>query len=162
LPRATFSDQVFVENYRNIVAPAMLKAYQQGSLEGTTMTPDTMTTTLQKGFRVTLGATATLIEAIQDPQTSGERFAALGSDVGRLTETLETKGEVTEREARQFVDGLLSQLPIPFNAGASGPSTVDTIATPVTAPSVQSDLVALTQELADIRQAIDTLKADKA
>ena len=124
------------------------------------MTPDTVTTTLQKGFRVTLGATATLLEAIQDPQSSGQRFSDLGSDVNRLTETLESKGEVTEREARQFVDALLSQLPSPFAEGSSSPPTVDTVATPIADPTVQSDLAALTQELADIRQAIEALKGE--
>lgn len=126
------------------------------------MTPDTVTTTLQKGFRVTLGATATLLEALQDPQSSSQRFSALGSDVSRITETLETKGEVTEREARQFVDSLISQLPSPFSSPSSAPSTVDAVATPITDPTVQDDLAALTQELADIRQAIETLKAEKA
>lgn len=125
------------------------------------MTPDTVTTTIQKGFRVTLGATATLLEAIQDPQSSSERFSALGSDVSRLAETLETKGEVTEREARQFVDSLFGQMPNPFSEEANSAPTVDTVATPVASPTVQSDLAALTQELADIRQAIETLKADQ-
>lgn len=122
------------------------------------MTPDTVTTTIQKGFHVTLGATATLLEAIQDPQTSGQRFSELGSDVSRLAETLEIKGEVTEREARQFVDSLLTQLPNPFAEGAANPPTVDIVANPIADPTVQSDLAALTQELADIRQAIETLK----
>lgn len=126
------------------------------------MTPDTVTTTLQKGLRVTLGATATLVEALQDPQTSGERFSALGTDVSHIAETLETKGEVAEREARQFVDGLLSQIPSPFTPGGSDSPTVDTVATPVATPSVQSDLAALTQELAEIRQAIEALKPEDA
>ncbi|QQE66121.1 hypothetical protein GFS31_28180 [Leptolyngbya sp. BL0902] len=126
------------------------------------MTPDPVTTTIQKGFRVTLGATATLLEVIQDPQSSSERFSALGSDVSRLAETLETKGEVTEREARQFVDGLLSQLPTPFSNTPGTPSTVDAVATPVADPAVQDDLATLTQELADLRQAIETLKAENA
>lgn len=124
------------------------------------MTPDTVTASLQKGFRVTLGATATLLEALQDPQTSSQRFSDLGGDVNRLAATLETKGEATEREARQFVDSLLSQLPSPFSDGSANPiPTVDTVATPVSDPTVQNDLAALTQELADIRQAIEDLKA---
>ena len=126
------------------------------------MTPDTVTTTIQKGFRVTLGATATLLEAIQDPQSSSERFSALGSDVSRLAETLETKGEVTEREARQFVDSLFGPMPNPFSDSASSPPTVDTVATPIADPTVQSDLAALTQELADVRQAIETLQANQS
>ncbi|NJL49799.1 MAG: hypothetical protein HC929_23235 [Leptolyngbyaceae cyanobacterium SM2_5_2] len=122
------------------------------------MTPDTLSETLQKGFHVTLGATAALLEAVQNPQASSQRFAELGNDVNRITEELEAKGEVTEREARQLVDSLLSQVPNPFQSATSGMPTVDTIATPVADSSVQSDLVALTQELSEIRQEIEALK----
>ncbi len=123
------------------------------------MTPDTVTTTLQRGFRVTLGATATLLEAIQDPQTSGQQFSDLGGDVSRLAETLESKGKITEREARQFVDDLLRQWPNPLWESVSSPiPTVDTVATPVADPTVQSDLASLTQELAAMRQALEDLK----
>ncbi|MEO1067796.1 MAG: hypothetical protein AAFW95_01550 [Cyanobacteria bacterium J06638_6] len=125
------------------------------------MNPDDLSQTLQKGFRVTLGATASLIEAIQDPNGSSQKFSAIGSDVNRLTEELEVKGETTEREARQFVDTLMSQMPNPFTPagpGSEGP-TITTVASPVVNSSVQSDLEALTQELADIRQEIESLKA---
>lgn len=124
------------------------------------MTPNTVTATLQRGFRLTLGATATLIEVLQDPQTSNQRFSDLSSDVSHLAETLENKGEVTEREARQLVDDLLRQWPNPFAENTASPmATVDTVATPIADPTVQSDLAALTQELAEIRQVIDALKA---
>ena len=124
------------------------------------MYPDDLSQTLQKGFRVTLGATASLIEAIQDPESSSQKFSDLGGDVNRLTEELEVKGETTEREARQFVDTLLSQMPNPFTSSDSdsGGSTVITVATPVVSNSVQSELESLTQELAEIRQEIEALK----
>ncbi|WP_240966362.1 hypothetical protein [Nodosilinea sp. P-1105] len=130
------------------------------------MNPDTLSQSLQKGFRVTLGATASLIEAMQDPQQSRQTFSGLGNDVNRLTEELEIKGEVTEREARQFVDGLMSQMPDLFQGtdlfqtdGSSAPPTVNTVATPVVDLSIQAELEALTQELTQIRQDIETLKA---
>ncbi len=123
------------------------------------MTPDTLSETLQKGFHLTLGATAALLEAFQDPQASSQRFAELGNDVNRITEELEAKGEVTEREARQLVDGLLSQVPNPFQNSSSGMPTVDTVATPVADSTVQHDLVTLTEELSQIRQEIEALKA---
>lgn len=124
------------------------------------MNSDTLTETLQKGFRLTLGATASLIEAIQDPQASGQKFSELGSDVNRLTEELEAKGEVTEREARQMVDVLLSQMPNPFSPSSSStqPRTVNAIATPITDPSIQPELEELTRQLAEIRQEIEALK----
>lgn len=124
------------------------------------MNPDTLTQTLQKGFRLTLGATASLIEAIQDPQASSRKFSELGTDVNRLTEELETKGEVTEREARQFVDGVLTQVPNLFNQGSSStqPRTVNTVAVPITDASIQPELEELTLQLAAIRQEIEALK----
>lgn len=125
------------------------------------MNPDTLSQTLQKGFHVTLGATASLIEAIQDPQGSSQKFSAMGGDVNRLTEELEVKGVTTEREARQFVDGLFSQVPNPFDTGSSANvhATVNTVATPVADSAVQSELEALTRELADLRKEIQSLKA---
>lgn len=124
------------------------------------MYPDDLSQTLQKGIRVTLGATASLIEALQDPEASSQKFSALGGDVNRLTEELEVKGEVTEREARQFVDGLLSQMPNPFGGAgpASSETTITTVASPVVDTAVQSDLEALTLELAAIRREIEALK----
>ncbi len=124
------------------------------------MYPDDLAQTLQKGIRVTLGATASLIEAIQDPENSSQKFSELGSDVNRLTEELEVKGETTEREARQLVDSLLSQVPNPFASAEleTRTTTITTVASPVVNVSVQNDLEALTQELAEIRQQIETLK----
>jgi polyhydroxyalkanoate synthesis regulator phasin len=125
------------------------------------MNPDTLSQTLQKGFHLTLGATASLIEALQDPQGSSQKFSELGGDVNRLTEELESKGATTEQEARQFVDGLLGQMPNPFNQGATTETgtTVNTVATPIADAAVQTDLEALTQELVQIRQEIEALKA---
>lgn len=125
------------------------------------MYPDDLAQTFQKGIRVTLGATASLIEAIQDPEASNQKFSELGGDVNRLTEELEVKGEVTEREARQFVDSLLNQVPNPFTGSApeAGGTTITTVASPVVNTSVQNDLEELTQELAAIRLEIEALKS---
>jgi polyhydroxyalkanoate synthesis regulator phasin len=124
------------------------------------MNSDTLSQTLQKGFHVTLGATASLLEAIQDPQGSSQKFSDMGGDVNRLTEELEAKGVTTEQEARQFVDGLFQTMPNPFegNSGGDSTATVNTIATPVVDVAVQAELEALTQELANIRLEIEALK----
>jgi polyhydroxyalkanoate synthesis regulator phasin len=124
------------------------------------MNSDTISQTLQKGFHVTLGATASLLEAIQDPQGSSQKFSTMGGDVDRLTEELEAKGVTTEQEARQFVDGLFQTMPNPFNGNTGGESaaTVNTIATPVADVAVQAELDSLTQELAEIRLEIEALK----
>lgn len=124
------------------------------------MNPDTLTETLQKSFRLTLGATASLLEAIQNPQASSQKFSEFGGDVNRITEELEAKGEITEREARQLVDRLIAQAPSFFSQGGfpGQPRTVNTVATPIVDPSIQSELETLTQQLAELRQEIETLK----
>ena len=64
---------------------------------------DTLTEFIQKGFRVSLGAAASAVEAIQDPQGAANKFSDIGTDFDRLTNELEVKGELTEKEAREFV-----------------------------------------------------------
>ncbi|MDB9526063.1 hypothetical protein PN498_08700 [Oscillatoria sp. CS-180] len=128
------------------------------------MNPETLTEAIQKSFRVTLGATASLVEAIQDPQGSQAKFSAIGNDFDLLTQELEAKGTDTEREARAVVDsmmGQMSQMPNPFAPTPASEATVDTYASPVADASVQVELDALTQELLTLRQEIETLKAQK-
>ena len=125
------------------------------------MNPDTLTETIQKGLRVTLGATASLVDAIRDPEGSQAKFSAIGNDVELLTQELEAKGVDTEREARVLVDSLMdqvSQFPNPFFATPASEATVDTVAMPVTDALVRAELEALAAELSALRQEIETLK----
>jgi hypothetical protein len=124
------------------------------------MNPDTLNQTIQKGFRVTLGATASLLDALKDPQASQAKFSDIGTDVDRLTEELEARGADTEREARELVDTVMTQMPNPFSPPSADTASVDTVATPVVDLSIQTDLETLTQELAALRQDIEGLKQD--
>ncbi|MEO1297072.1 MAG: hypothetical protein AAFW75_15070 [Cyanobacteria bacterium J06636_16] len=128
------------------------------------MNPDTLTETIQKGFRVTLGATASIVDAIRDPQGSQAKFSAIGNDMELLTQELEAKGVDAEREARVFVDSLVDQvgqIPNPFGSAPASEATVDTVAMPVADASVQAELTALTVELSVLREEIETLKAQQ-
>ena len=122
------------------------------------MNPDTLTEAVQKGFRVTLGATASLLDALKDPQGSQAKFSDIGTDMDRLTEELEARGANTEREARELVDDLMTQMPAPFANPPASQATVDTSATSVVDFTVQLELEVLTQELATLRREIDALK----
>lgn len=129
----------------------------------TRMNPDQIGQSIQKGMRITLGATASLIEAIQDPQASRDKFSTIGTDFDRLADELAIKGEETEREARTFVDGMMTQMPnLPnlFNQGFSSPgtATVNTVATPVVDSALQVELQTLTEQLAEIRQELEQLR----
>ncbi|ASC70670.1 uncharacterized protein XM38_016150 [Halomicronema hongdechloris C2206] len=125
------------------------------------MNPDTVTHAVQKGVRVTLGATATLIEALQDPQGVRERFSSVGTDFNRLAEELESQGVLTEQEARKFVDSVATQMPSPFAQGASSDGATSP-STPSSGPKVdaalQADLAELNQQLTQIREDLEALK----
>ena len=73
------------------------------------MNSDTIVEQLQKGFRVTLGATASLVEVLQDPSKRDENIAKLSQEWSQLSADWAEKGEVTEQEARSFVDTILTQ-----------------------------------------------------
>lgn len=123
---------------------------------------DTLTQLLQKGFRVTLGATATIVEAIQDPQRREANLSKLTTELSQLAEEWEAKGVTTEQEARNFVDTVLRQgaasspstsyTPSPSSPAAAAPST--------SAPAdVQQDLQELTAQIAAIRAEIERIRA---
>ncbi|MGV0023595.1 hypothetical protein [Phormidesmis priestleyi] len=123
------------------------------------MNSDTVTLLLQKGFHVTIGATAALVESLQDPQKREQNLSKLRLEFDELTQDWAQKGEVTEREARAFVDTMLSQR----NGENSQTTTVTTTATPVPtiSPEVQLELQALTAQLGAIRAELERLRSEE-
>lgn len=124
------------------------------------MNSDQLIQLAQKGFRVTLGATAALLETLQDPQRREEKFSRLKTEFSQLADEWAVKGETTEQEARNFVDELWSQRssrnPSTPPAASAPPS-----ATPVTGPAtpdIQQDLQDLTSQLAAIRAELEKLR----
>ena len=126
------------------------------------MNPDTLVQLAQKSLRVTIGATATLLETLQDPQQREANLSRLKTDLSQMTDEWEVKGESTEREARSFVDTLLSQASNRVSTAVSTePRTVSTTVvatvTPI-APDVQQDLQELTQQIAALRAELEKLR----
>lgn len=124
------------------------------------MNSENLTQLIQKGFRVTIGATATLVESIKNPQQGAETFSRLQTDFYQLTEEWEAKGETAEQEARTFVEQLMS------TAGAAGgasssPSTARP-AGPTASPDVQNDLQELTQQISEIRAELEKLRGESS
>lgn len=126
------------------------------------MNSDQLVQLAQKGFRVTLGATASLLETLQDPQRREESLFRLRNEFGQLADEWAVKGETTEREARSFVDELLSRRSTP--SSSTPPSSTTTVATTVTTPpspatpDIQQDLQDLTVQLATIRAELEKLR----
>lgn len=122
------------------------------------MNSDNLIQLLQKSLRVTLGATATLIETLQDPQRRDENLSKLRTELGQLTEEWEVKGETTEREARSFVDNMLTRS-TGFNRQTGSEATsASTVSSPSPAPEVQQDLQELTTQIAAIRAELEKLR----
>lgn len=113
------------------------------------MNPDNLTQVIQKGFRVTLGATSFFMETLQDSSKRDENLNRLNSDFNQLTEEWAERGEMTEQEARNFVDTILNQQNSQVNTDSTTVS-----ARPVSdfaQSDVQRDLLELTKEIANLR-----------
>ncbi len=123
---------------------------------------------VQTGFRVTVGATASLIESLQDEQKRNENINKLGSNWEDLAREWEQKGETTEREARQFVDSMWDQ---PQN-GSQTESTTESTGTPPSSgssssattvePNTQTELQQLTEQIARLREELEQLREQDA
>jgi hypothetical protein len=130
------------------------------------MNSDTVAQFVQKGFRVGLGATTTLVEGLQNPQQLEQDLNRLRTNPSQFVnqlvdpasvDALEAKGTITEREARLVVDRFWAE-----RTGNLPPSEmiVTTIATPV-APDVQAELQDLTAQLIALRYELGQLRNGK-
>ncbi len=143
------------------------------------MNSDTLIQMLQNSFRLTLGATTSLIEvvqdtekrnenltklqqewsqtatslveAIQDPQKREENLTKLRQEWNQLSEEWVVKGETTEQEARNFVSNLLNQRP-GYQPGAG---VTKTTTAPTASPEVQTELQALIDQIVAIRTELE-------
>lgn len=104
---------------------------------------------LKKGFHVTLGATSSLVESIQDPIKREENLAQLRMGPNEFAEVLAEKGAVTEVEARRFVDSVVAQYTP--SASSSSTGTASASSSPSIDPTLQLELQDLTKQLAELR-----------
>ncbi|MGD1703646.1 hypothetical protein [Dapis sp. BLCC M229] len=113
------------------------------------MNPDHLTQIIQKGFRVTLGATSFFMETLQDSGKRDENLNKLNSDFNQLTEEWAERGEMTEQEARNFVDTILNQQNSQVNTDSTTVSSAP--ASGFVQSDIQRDLLELTKEIANLR-----------
>ncbi len=64
---------------------------------------------VQQGFKTAVGATASLMETLQDPQKREETFSELNTQWQKRTQEWAEKGESTEKEARRMVEDFLQK-----------------------------------------------------
>jgi polyhydroxyalkanoate synthesis regulator phasin len=116
--------------------------------------PEAIFELAQKGFRIGVGASASLIEGLQNPQTYQQNLEKLRTNPTQLLEDLAQKGAITERDARTVVDQLTGNR---FNSRPASEMTVTTTATTVS-PDVQNELQELTAQLVALRSELQALK----
>jgi polyhydroxyalkanoate synthesis regulator phasin len=112
------------------------------------MNSDTAMDLLKKGFRITLGASTSLVESIQDPLKREENLALMQSNPNAFADLLAEKGAVAEVEARRVVDSVVTQYSSGSSASTPASSSVTTSSID---PSLERELRDLTAELAQIR-----------
>jgi len=128
------------------------------------MNPDNLPQMLQTGFHLTLGATSFLIETLQDPLKREENLDKLKSDFGQLADELLEKGEMTEQEARNFVDTIFSQPGERENAESESVSpkqsdaTTDAPPESVVQPNVKLEIQELTAHMAALRTELENFR----
>ena len=112
---------------------------------------------VQQGFRVAVGATASLVETIQNPQKRDEAWSELSTQLNERTQEWAEKGKLTEEEARKVVDNLLQK-----NTTFSQETTTSTpnasSSTPTPNPEVQSELKELTEQIVALRTELEGLR----
>jgi polyhydroxyalkanoate synthesis regulator phasin len=118
------------------------------------MNSDNAINLLKKGFHVTLGATSSLVESIQDPIKREENLAQLRMGPNEFAEILAEKGAVTEVEARKFVDNVVAQYQPSASSNSTGPAS--TSPSPSIDPMLQLELQDLTKQLAEIRAQLNS------
>ncbi|SRR5579883_2798427 len=111
---------------------------------------------LQKSFHVALGATASLVEALQDSEKRHENLSKLNQEWSVLSAEWAQKGELTEQEARNFVDSLMSQGSSQSTQTPGAPGSRPS--TPTAPPDVQLELQELTAQITALRAELETLR----
>jgi polyhydroxyalkanoate synthesis regulator phasin len=124
------------------------------------MNSEDFTQLLQKGVRITLGASASLVENLQNSQKRTQNLSQLRTELDQLATEWAAKGEMTEQEARSFVQQLFNQLGNrqPTSPTADSPNTTVTTPTDDVAPEVRLEIQELTAQLAAIRAELEKLQ----
>ncbi|MDY6941210.1 MAG: hypothetical protein SWY16_26580 [Cyanobacteriota bacterium] len=123
------------------------------------MSPDNLVQTIQTGFHISVGATASLLESIQDTRKREENLETLKLDWEQIANKMAQKGEQTEREARNFVDTLVEQGSSTASQSPQGPTSLDI--NPLVNErdaEVKTELETLTEQIVTLRKELEQLR----
>lgn len=115
---------------------------------------------VQQGFRVTLGATTSLVETLQDDQKRQTKMTQLSTQLNQQVQEWAEKGEVTEQEARRVMDNFWSQS---VNQQSNPTSTSVDISNPATSNSNSpSEIQDLTDQIINLRKELENLRQQQS
>ncbi len=116
--------------------------------------------TVRKGFQITVGATASVVETLQDPQKRSAAFTEIQSELDQKSREWAQKGEKTELEVRQILDNLLAQqgwrTSRQETAGSDRNSSDPTNTS--NGQNIQSEIQDLTEQIISLRNQLEDLR----
>ena len=122
------------------------------------MNSENLVQTIQMGFRIGVGATASLIESLQDSRKREENLETLKLDWEQIANKMAEKGESTEREARNFVDTLVEK---GTSTDLQSPMGTSPDFEPVIREDdaeVKTELETLTEQIVNLRKELEQLR----
>jgi polyhydroxyalkanoate synthesis regulator phasin len=109
----------------------------------------------QKGFRVTVGAAATLVETIQDSSKREVTISEFRTELQNRAEEWSEKGEMTEQEARKFLEKVFQK---DKNTEDAGSQEITTSATEVKDSDMENELKTLTEQIVTLKAELEELR----
>ncbi len=111
---------------------------------------------VQKGFRVTVGAAATLVETLQDPQKRDVTITEFRSELQTRAAEWSEKGEMTEAEARKFLENIFQK----DSGKPAGDREVPTAAVEVKDSELEKEILVLTEQITMLKAELAALRAE--
>lgn len=130
------------------------------------MNPNSVFQLLQKSFHLALGATASVGETLQDPQKRLQFLCELGTELKERAHEWEAKGEITEQEARRFLENWFAQQQGERSSDTAPSSERTSVVSPpsqsIVRSHLQADLQELTEQVAALREELEQLRKSES
>lgn len=111
---------------------------------------------VQQGFRVTLGATTSLVETLQDSQKRQTKITQLSTQLNQQVQEWAEKGEVTELEARRMMDNFWNQS-VNHQSNSTG-TNAEVNNTGTSNSSSPEEIQDLTDQIINLRKELESLR----
>jgi polyhydroxyalkanoate synthesis regulator phasin len=121
------------------------------------MNPNNLFELIHQGFLITVGATASLIETVQDSTKREIVLSDLAQELSQRTQEWTVKGESTEKEARKVIDQLFSTRK---QSSPTTTATTQTVPTPSSSAqsNVELEIKELTEQVIALRTELEMLR----